>query len=77
VVLELTRSRVMEERAEDVPGEEGGRVAIEGRGEAMVDIARVLLGIANVRRTVFGGKGVGKVCGSNAKACDHETTMKH
>ena len=46
VVALLVRSRVREERAEEVPGDEGGRVVIEavieGRGEAMVDIVEVI-----------------------------------
>ena len=45
VVVLLVRSRVREERAELVPGEEGGRVVIEGRGEAMVDIVEMMLDV--------------------------------
>jgi len=54
VVLELTRSRVREERAEDVPGDDGGSVVIEGRGEAMVDIVGAILSVVSVCRTMFG-----------------------
>jgi len=59
VVLVLARSRVTEERAEEVPGDEGGRVVIEGRGEAMVDIVEVMQILGRLK---LDGKGKVLLC---------------